>query len=946
MKKLLAMILAAAMSISTVVFANYKDVPETADYSTAVEVLTALDIIEGYGDDTFKPENLITRAEASKMLVGTMGPAMMQAASASKGTKTFEDVPGEHWASGFIAQGASNGYINGVGNGYFDPETDVTFAQMVKMLVCVLGYEDDAIAAGGWPNGFINQGASLGITKGVSADANEKIDRGQVAQLIHNSLYIPIKGITGYAPGLSVDNKGNITSSSIPEKEIYNGKGDSGKYETLLTTYFDAYAVRGRIVDNNDKGKGTITYSIEFSENFDDEVGVYNGKKDKDGEIPTLEIDTYYPAHANVDSLLCSYTDAIVKENEDGDWEIISIVSYGKNEVASLSSDLYKDDTFVAGDTIEFYKSMSSSKTVDYDLDKDAIVYVNGTKIDNEDLVDYLNHPNTTVKLINTPKAGSKNIDSKYDYIMLSLYASAIVDDVIIEDDKATIYVDYFDENYLDADLEFDLDAMNDGEASYFIYDNKNKPALFEDIKAGDVITLYGDYSDPKYAFDEFATIYITNNVETGKVTEINNDTDRTEYCVNGNYYVYDEALKVGDSYTLYLDKFDRIVKAEIESSSINYGIINRVWEDDNGDYCVRLVNADGKVVSYAFNKADEYDEWVGVTDPAQLIVTYKLSSKDKIYNITTLPTTEITANYSERSNKIGVAKMSDLTTVLDYTKVTDWKASISDKVSVVTTDSFVDDEEYTVRYGGEKFTDGTYPFVLVTKGEASINTATRFAIVQSIGIAVNGIDGMTYASAVVLEGKEEKTLYFEDEADGIKKGSVLVYHENSDGLVDEFVKIFDAEDSIALTDIENTDKYIDKTNSDYKTELYYKKSGVASWDKLDRNDKYARVGFGALIDKTSVDITVGKVSNGVSAVYDDIDLASDVNVYVYDQGMKTNKASVGTIGSLIPTKIAKVHYEDDIYDWTAAGKTAVNTVFFKTFEDEITDIVIVKPVD
>ena len=61
---------------------------------------------------------------------------------------------------------------------------------------------------------------------------------------------------------------------------------------------------------------------------------------------------------------------------------------------------------------------------------------------------------------------------------------------------------------------------------------------------------------------------------------------------------------------------------------------------------------------------------------------------------------------------------------------------------------------------------------------------------------------------------------------------------------------------------------------------------------------------------------------------------------------MKTNKASVGTVGSLIPTKIAKTYYEDDIYDWDAAGKTAVNTVFFKTFEDEITDIVIVKPAD
>lgn len=982
LKKLISTVAALAITATsafTAFAANFSDVADTADYKVAVDNLVALGIVNGYEDGTFGPEKEITRAEASKMIVGTMGPAMMDAAEASKGSSNFTDVAGDHWASGFIAQGVSKGYINGMGDGTFAPNANVTYAQVVKMLVCVLGYAEDAEANGGWPNGYINQGTTLEVTDGVSvASADTPVNRGQVAMLINNALNVPIKGIEGYEQGFKMVD-GQLVPTPVPVTEVYNGKGDSGKYETLLTTYFDAYAVRGRIVETAEKGKGTISYVIEFAENFDDEVGVYTGKKDQYGDIATTTIEAYFPADVDVDALLCSYTDAIVMENEDGDWELVSITAYGKNEVATLASELYKDDTYVEGEVIEFYKSATSSKTDEYELDEDAVMYVNGVEVKKtaDAIATYVaDNATTEVKLVNTPKAGSKTIDSKYDYIMLSVYTSAVVDEVMVEEDEATIYVDYFNEAIIDgAEIVIDLEAIAEGEAECVVTDVDGNEVKLEDLAYNDVITLYADFesADP---YADFVNIVVTKNVKEGKVTE--EDSDLAKYAIGGEFYGFSHnpaKLAVGDDYTLYLDKFNKIVKYEKTTSSINYGIINRVWENNNGEKVVRLLTADGSVATYEFNKADDYTTWKSAFDAIadekfvdvydEIIVSYKVNGSDKIYAVEAVEGFAVASGeFNERGAKVSSAKMSDLTKIVDMSKVADsnaWSDSLSGKVSAGTLDSFADGENYKVIYGGEKFTDGTFPFVVVIEGEASISPASAFAVVKSTGRSVNEADGITYASAVVLEGKEEKTVFFENDEADIARGDVFVYSVNNEGLVEdgEYEVLYKANNSIDLADVAAyaDGKYATKS-ADYATELYFDVTETVlptSWKDLTRTEKYARVGFGVLVDKTEGDITVGKLeknSDGEwqTSVYDEIDLATDVNVYVYDQGkLASERLSVGAKASLTATKIARQFYEtdtDNVYQWEAAGKDAVKTVFFKTYEDEITDIIVVIPED
>ena len=62
----LAMVMGLAVSAGATSFSDDESISE--DNATAVEVLSALGIINGYPDGTYRPEDTITRAEVCKMI--------------------------------------------------------------------------------------------------------------------------------------------------------------------------------------------------------------------------------------------------------------------------------------------------------------------------------------------------------------------------------------------------------------------------------------------------------------------------------------------------------------------------------------------------------------------------------------------------------------------------------------------------------------------------------------------------------------------------------------------------------------------------------------------------------------------------------------------------------------------------------------------------------------
>lgn len=165
----------------------FPDVPETAPYAEAVNALHEYGIINGDNKGNFNPNSSVTRAEAAAIICRLLG---MEEDAKQARTTSFTDVPTNHWANGYVAKAAEQGIINGYGNGKFGPSDSVTYAQMVKMLVCAWGYEEDARTAGGWPNGYLSVANSLGIVNTTISDPANAALRADVAVLSNNTLMI------------------------------------------------------------------------------------------------------------------------------------------------------------------------------------------------------------------------------------------------------------------------------------------------------------------------------------------------------------------------------------------------------------------------------------------------------------------------------------------------------------------------------------------------------------------------------------------------------------------------------------------------------------------------------------------------------------------------------------------------------------------------------------
>ena len=158
----------------------------------AVDMISALGIVDGYEDDSFQPEKNIERGEAAKMIAVMLngGKDAVQDTSVS----SFNDVLGsaDAWANKYIEYGVSKGILAGVGGDRFAPASNVTGTQLAKMLLVSLGYDADKegyLDDTSWAVNVNTDAASVGLYEGLeSIDMNVALTRDNAAQMIWNAL--------------------------------------------------------------------------------------------------------------------------------------------------------------------------------------------------------------------------------------------------------------------------------------------------------------------------------------------------------------------------------------------------------------------------------------------------------------------------------------------------------------------------------------------------------------------------------------------------------------------------------------------------------------------------------------------------------------------------------------------------------------------------------------
>ena len=262
--KVLALVLAFACAFTMFAgAASFTDQADIAVDSDVVDTMTALGVIEGYLDGSFRPDDTVTRGEMAKMIY-VVRTGRSDASAYNDDATTFTDI-GDHWARGYIKYCNSLGIIAGHSATRFAPDDTVTTQEAAKMLLVTLGYnaETAGLVGAGWGTKTNALADENGLLEDVVNGTTQALPRQYAAQLIYNAIFTPtVRLRDGEYTNMNDDGDYYPT---IGERYM-----DLQSYETFLDYYRDGKAY----FTSYPSGVSFNDYTADHSDLIDREVRV------------------------------------------------------------------------------------------------------------------------------------------------------------------------------------------------------------------------------------------------------------------------------------------------------------------------------------------------------------------------------------------------------------------------------------------------------------------------------------------------------------------------------------------------------------------------------------------------------------------------------------------------------------------------------------------------
>jgi len=739
--------------ISTSSFAALSSDIIGTDYEEAAKVLGAFEIMVGdAGTGLFRPGDPIKRSEVTKVAVALKGLAGVANSNSATG---FPDVPPGHWATGFINVGTTEGLVIGDDKGNFRPDDNITYSEAITILVRALGYEPQAKAKGGFPNGYLAAGNSTGLTKGISVamarNANP-ISRGQVAQLAYNALNINLMEQIGF---------GNNASFEVVD-------------ETLLTSKLNAKLVQG-----------TVT-AVGGS--------ALEGEGVEKGEI-MIGDKIYKTGNADVRNVLGIYVDAYVvdKSSSKENNTVKAIVpSAGKNSITTILADDIDSVTGTSSKVINYYRGNKKDKIT---IPEASLVVYNGKA--------------TNIDALTTIDSGAiMVVDYEKDkkIVFVNETENYVVDEVVTSSNRV---IDKYGKSPLT------LDA--DDESVTFVIDKGNEIIDIADLKEWDVLTLtiskdksivYGSVINNKVegTITEKDNEHIYVNGEKLKVAA--NYTKELSLGDEGVFYLdaegkiaaFDEGAQVSKNYAYLSDLavksgLDSKLEIEIfthEGKVVTMEAANRIKVDGKSystpQTALDAIGAKGQLITFEVNsdgKINEIDKSLASED---------IDEKDFVLNFS-----EEGVSYNAKTGKLNAKTMGvrvdENTVVFDIPK----DSEDADDYSISDKSFFSDGGKYdiTVYDVTEELTAGV---VVVTSSENKAAEDSSVVVVEKItgskdenGDAIDKLYGYQNGERVTLTA--EKGM-FKKNTQSLEKGDIIQVKADSKGNVKAVSVLFDIDAS------------------------------------------------------------------------------------------------------------------------------------------------------
>lgn len=985
LKKVIALVAVFAMLVTSVAFAQtYSDVKADDNYAEAIEMLSNLNILTGDDEDgdgvmDFRPNDTITRAEVAAVVCRIQNMNNLS----QTGTQ-FDDVTSANWASGYIAQAAGQGIINGNGDGTFDPEGNVKYEQAVKMFVRTLGYEPYVNANGGYPSGDLAAANRYGILDGVvGGGTGVDATRGQIAQMAFNALETPMMDRYSYG--------------TEENYQIYDGKGER-EFMTLLTRDFSVKKFSGVVKENQVtslKGGNPIDVDdaaeVDFDYNVNDDYSNYE----------VNSISKVYAGESDVAEYLGYEVNAYVKEtNRSGEYEILAVAPTSTNKVTSFTLDQFSSAN---GSKIEYYKNENDNTTTTLTVDSDILdssksskgVIFNGVAYNGDEttIAGILNDLEVKDETNYSGKVTLIDNDSKngYDVIDIEVASSAVVDEV---KSNGKVVFKETPKNCQNQKIELNFD---EDEKDVLIKLTKNGEAIeYTDLQEWDVLSILFNNEGTKY-YDAKVIDGTKVDGTVGSRKSSKTSADGFKYTIGGNEYdvaafcyggkAVNVGWSVGTAGMFYVDEYGKIVaydkngSTSVSATAGNYGyVLNAAVTSGSFDeetVRVQLLDKSGKVytadlatkvkIEYS-SDADINGNSVTVKDHSDDIadammnqlITFESNTSGEVKTIT-FPTNanvddesgfvlsgQGTAAYDEEDmtiKNIGSFDVNEDTLVFfikgesALTGLGDTNAASKTTSKVGTAASLADGEYEMVVYDEE---DGVAGVIVVFNTTGGISPSSNIAVVDSVGEANDDEGNKVYEVTYFMNGEKLVSKTDADiDIDGLDedtvRGSIFKFSVSADGSVINDGELY----AVLSRDMDDANAGV--VASSMKT------FGVGSKEAMYLGPVYDYTSGSKRIRIANMDITDWDFSSTTSIK------CTNANVYVIDEDMKNNKVYVGdasdvdfdkdlTQRAVAETKNPiKVDGVSGAIDSDELGLGLMDYVFAVEYDGDILDVVIYK---
>ena len=400
----------------------------------AVDMTSALGIIDGYEDGSFQPAENIERGEAAKMISAMLngGRDAVQETTESSYTDVLGSV--DAWANKYIEYCTARGIVSGVGGDRFAPASNVTGTQLAKMLLVSLGYDsvkegyqDNAM----WSVNVNTDAVAAGLYAGIETiDMSAPLSRDDAAQMIWNALnaytvfYLTdISDATVTETTLLADVYGaSITSGIMTEISNYNR--DTGVY-TYVIEPVDSSA-QFTVANDAFTVESTVDYSDLFAMNVTvvrdgrDALNIWADADNVIAEAVCKDVDSFTVSNSTI---VIDGTKYRVDNNPNSNnLKVCAFNEYWQSVVTRDQYAIRAIDTDNGGDidTIVVYP-YTVLKVTDVDADDFTVRTLNSTDgklvvdSDNSSVMPQWNEVTGTVNFDDVQVEGDL---ARYDYVM------------------------------------------------------------------------------------------------------------------------------------------------------------------------------------------------------------------------------------------------------------------------------------------------------------------------------------------------------------------------------------------------------------------------------------------------------------------------------------------------------------------------------------------------